>query len=78
MFFCPTGFSDTWVNENYEYYNLNYSAEELFPVRREMFFGIKLPVPNQVDAVLMKKYGPDYLTSVPDVSSWLLVENATH
>ena len=51
-------------------YETNFSAEELFPVRREMFFGMKLPVPNQVDAVLEKRYGPDFRTKVPDVSRW--------
>ena len=40
----------------------------MFPPRRELFFGLKLPVPNQVDAVLEKRYGPDFLTKVPDVS----------
>ena len=62
-------FSDFWANEtNYVYHNLNFSAEELFPVRREMFFGMRLPVPNQVDAVLEKSYGPHFLNKVPDVS----------
>ena len=66
-----TCFSDFWANEtNYVYYYHNFSAEELFPVRREMFFGMKLPVPNQVDAVLEKRYGPDFRTKVPDVSRW--------
>ena len=59
------------IYTNYIVYNKNFSAEELFPVRREMFFGMKLPVPNQVDAVLEKRYGPDFLTKVPDVSRWL-------
>ena len=68
VFPAQTCFSDFWVNENYEYHNPNYSAKELFPVRHEMFFEMKLPMPNMVDAVLKKRYGPHFLTSVPDVS----------
>ena len=63
---CPSDFLANDTND--VYYDRNYSAEWLFPPRREMFFGMKLPVPNQVDAVLEKRYGPHFLTKVPDVS----------
>ena len=39
-------------------------------MRREDFFEMRLPVPNQVDAVLEEQYGPRFLTTVPDVSRW--------
>ena len=39
-------------------------------MRREDFFEMRLPVPNQVDAVLEEQYGPRFLTTVLDVSRW--------
>ena len=43
-------------------YGLNFSSAELYPLRRERFLGMALPVPHDVDAVLERQYGARFLS----------------
>ena len=56
-------------------FNLNYTASELFPVRRARFLGMSVPVPSDVDAVLERQYGPRFLTSCQGCYSVMRLSN---
>ncbi len=54
----------TWV-----YRNINkpyvYKKEDIFPTKKVLFEGLKLPMPNNPEGLLTPHYGRDYMTPIP-------------